>query len=146
MNFLKTGPSITLEEIKEVENKLNINFPREFIDHYLKYNGGVPENGKYLWPEGGKTKIRFSSIKYEGFVNNLEESYEDLVLTESYLPSGIVPFANDEGGNLFCISTRKEDYGVVYYCNNDHYNTSNKEECFTQLDKSFRHFIDSLSS
>ncbi|MDO6429025.1 SMI1/KNR4 family protein [Flavitalea sp. BT771] len=145
MVFLKASIPLTPSDIERAEKELDVFFPLEFVEHYLRYNGGLPEKDKFIWQDGGKTRINcFSSIKDAGFVS-LEETYRDLIILESYLPIGIIPFGTDDGGNSFCISARKEDHGFVYYCNDDHYNTENKEECLTLIDKSFKHFIDNLS-
>lgn len=82
-------------------------------------------------------------MRYKGF-GSLEETYIDLILREAYIPLGIVPFATDDGGNFFCISTRKDDFDYVYYCNNDHYNINNREECLTILTENFKDFINDL--
>jgi cell wall assembly regulator SMI1 len=145
MNFRQTSKPVDNSDLESVEHELGIIFPPEFREHYLAYNGGCPGNDIYIWPNGGRTSINiFASIKAEGFIN-LEKTYRDMVLLESYLPVGIVPFATDDGGNLFCISARQQDFGTVYYHNNDHYNITNKEEALTILDRSFKHFIDNLS-
>ncbi len=83
------------------------------------------------------------SIKHKGFVS-LESTYKDLAIIENYLPAGIVPFATDDGGNFFCISTRAKDYNYVYYCNDDHYEGNNEKEYLELLTKSFNEFLDRL--
>ena len=146
MNFLEASKPLNDSDIRQVENDLGLSFPIDFKKHYLKFNGGYPEKDTYKWKDGSITAINtFSSIKYEGF-NSLEETYRNLILSGEHLSTGIVPFANDDVGNLFCISTRKDDNGSVYYCNNDHYNTENKEECLTLLETSFSSFLENLSS
>lgn len=145
MRFIETSKPINESDIERVEREFNINFPAEFKEHYLQYNGGYPEKDIYVWSGGERTTINtFSSIKEKRFTN-LEEMYRDLVVLESYLPIGIIPFATDDGGNLFCISAREEDYGSVYYHNNDHYNIEMKGSALTLLDHSFKHFIDNLT-
>jgi len=146
MKFFETSTSLKSEDFEEIEQALNIDLPIEFKEHYLNYNGGYPENDIYTWANGGKTTINaFASLKYPSLGISLEDTYRDLVLLEKYLPIGIVPFATDDGGNFFCISVRDKDFGAIYYCNNDHYNIKNKEECLSAIDKSFKHFINNLS-
>lgn len=146
MVFLETSPALNQSEIEEAERKMSVIFPDEFKKHYLEYNGGYPEKDIYVWSDGGRTTINtFSSIKYDGF-QNLENSYRNLTVLEQYLPVGVIPFATDDGGNFFCISAREKDYGNIYYCNNDDYNTEDKEECLTKLGDSFRAFVDGLQS
>ena len=145
MKFIGTSEAIKKTDFGMIEQELNIVFPQEFKEHYLIYNGGYPENSFYRWPDGTTTHINsFSSLKHKGF-ESIEDSYNNLILMESYLPKQILLFATDDGGNFFCISCRKNDFGYIYYCNNDHYNTEKPEECLSLLDKSFKHFVDNLS-
>ncbi len=146
MNFLETCPALTRADISEIGKDLSIVFPDEFIAHYLKYNGGYPEGDTYSWKTGGTTTVNtFFSLKYDGFVN-LENTYKNLALLENYFPLGIVPFAVDDGGNFFCISARKIDFGRIYFLENEHYNIQNKElEYLTPVENSFKDFIDGLS-
>ncbi len=144
MIFLETSGLLTKADIEELEKELGFELPEMFKEHYISYNGGYPENDKYKSKDCRTTTINtFSSIKYEGF-SRLEEVYKNLIIDELYLPMGIIPFATDDGGNFFCISARKNDYGFIYYCNNDHYNIENKEECLTLIEKNFKAFIENL--
>jgi hypothetical protein len=144
MNFLETSQFLSAEELSKAADSLQLVFPKEFSELYLRFNGGYPEHDTFLWKTGEQTTINtFSSIKYKGF-DCLEETYRDLVMVEKYLPVGIIPFATDDGGNFFCISARLYDNGSVYYCNNDHYDLQNKESCLTHVDDSYLHFVENL--
>ena len=145
MNFLETSQKLNRSDIAEVEKELNVNFPHDFIVHYLNYNGGYPQSDTYQWTSGERTTINtFFSLKYDGF-DKIETVYENLVLVEKYLPIGIVPFATDDGGNLFCISVREKDFGNIYYFNNDHYNMRDKESALILLENTLENFIGKLS-
>ena len=144
MNFIETSKALDEADIFNVEKVLGFELPSEFKEHYLEYNGGYPESDRSNWKDGSTTTINtFASIKYDGF-SHLEKVYKNLAIEELYLPEKILPFATDDGGNLFCISAREKDYGCIYYCNNDHYNVNHKEECLTLVDKSFKGFIANL--
>jgi SMI1 / KNR4 family (SUKH-1) len=145
MNFLETSPQLSRADISEIEKDLSIVFPNDFVSHYLKYNGGYPEGDNYSWKTGGTTTVNtFCSLKYEGF-GNLENTYKNLALLENYFPLGIIAFAVDDGGNFFCISVRKKDFGKVYYLNNDHYEVGAEESALTFLENTFTDFLDGLS-
>ena len=145
MIFLETSQPLTRADISEVEKELGIAFPNDLVMHYLNYNGGYPEGDTYQWKSGEVTTINtFYSLKYDGF-GRIETTYKNLVLDENYLPIGIVPFATDDGGNFFCISTRGKDFGNVYYSNNDHYDIEDKESALSLLENNFTNFIDKLS-
>lgn len=49
MKILKTNGSTSLEEVNDVEKKLHINFPQDYIDFILKYNGATGTvNNSYI--------------------------------------------------------------------------------------------------
>lgn len=41
--FINTSIAITKNDINEIEKKLNIVLPKQLAQHYMKYNGEVPE-------------------------------------------------------------------------------------------------------
>ncbi|WP_394772306.1 SMI1/KNR4 family protein, partial [Mucilaginibacter sp.] len=85
MKFLEVSKESTETELKEVENQLGISFTNDFKEHYMEYNGGCPVKRFFLWDDGAKTRINhFFSIKYKGF-SQLEDAYDDLLITEQIL-------------------------------------------------------------
>ncbi len=87
--------------------------PMDFKVHYLKYNGGYPpEEYQYVLGKNLVYTINsFIPIKYGRLP--IEKVIDD------YKSSGCIfypkiPFAYDNGGNLFCISVEKEYYGQIY--------------------------------
>ena len=144
MIFFQTSQSLTDEDLNKIENDFKFELPKEFKDHYLKYNGGYPEKDAFIWNTGERTTLNtFFSIKYPGFIS-LESTYQSLVLDEKILPGSIIPFATDDGGNFFCISAKETTYGSIYYYNHEHYNEQNKEEALTLINKSFNEFLNAL--
>lgn len=145
MTFLETSPAISDFDISAIESDLGVIFPNDFRAHYLSANGGYPEADIYKWSDGSLTTINtFFSIMYEGFTS-LEKTYKNLILSEKYLPIGIIPFCTDDGGNFFCISCRERDYGYVYYCNNDNYNMLNNEDSLIKIEENFASFLENIS-
>lgn len=143
--FSETSPAVNKADIAQIEESLGIVFPGDFILHYLQYNGGYPEADTYNCLNGETTTVNtFYSLKYEGF-GKIEDTYVNLVLSEKYLPTGIVIFATDDGGNFFCLSVRENDYGKVYYFNNDHFDKTNPETAMTLLENGFTDFIAHLT-
>lgn len=67
------------------------------------------------------------------------------MLIENHLPPGLVVFATDDGGNFFCVSVREQDYGKIYYFNNDHFDVTKPEAALTLLEDCFANFIAHLS-
>lgn len=144
MNFIATSKALTKSDIFDAEKEMGILFPKDFIAHYLQFNGGCAENDKYVWKDGGETRVNsFFPLKYDD-LGKIETIYRDLFILENYLPEGIVPFATDDGGNFFCISARMQDYGNVYYFNNDHYDVENEHSAMEYLENTFSDFIENL--
>ncbi len=40
VEFINTEPDLTIEQIERLEQNLNLDFPIEYKNHLLKYNGG----------------------------------------------------------------------------------------------------------
>ncbi|UZT97377.1 SMI1/KNR4 family protein [Chryseobacterium fluminis] len=101
MEFEQTEKQLTELEISEFEKTNGINLPEDFIQHYLNYNGGYPP---YEYVKGVRnifTINGFNSLKYGSLP--IEQIIAD------YRKSGIIfekkiPFAYDNGGNVFVIS------------------------------------------
>jgi len=144
MEFLEVSKELTETDLKEVENQLDISFTNDFKEHYIQNNGGYPVKRFFLWADGAKTRINhFFSIKYKGF-SQLEVAYDDLFITEQILPMGFLPFASDDGGDFFCISTLSESYNEVFFCDMHHYDDEAIENYVTAISKSFKDFVENL--
>lgn len=144
MEFLELSTKLTSEELKDMEDQIGVSFTQDFRNHYKKYNGGYPAKCNYLWPNGDKTRINhFFSIKHKGFTQ-LEQVYMDLFVFEEILPIGFVPFAADDGGDFFCISTLADTYNQVFFCDMHHYDAENVEDYFTPISDSFNDFVENL--
>lgn len=117
--FVKCEKKITRAEINEVEKKLNYKFVEEFIEHYLKFNGGIPSNS--WWCSDDEFEpieiSRFKSMKYSelsgGDDSSLIECCYWNMIKKSVIPENIIPFGIDWGGNLFCIN--KNNDSIVFY-------------------------------
>jgi len=154
LSLTKCEKSITVEDIKEVEQELGIQFPDSFKDLYLQYNGGEPSASIVDDPDGkrGTFEVRdFRPIKYSKiFKNNPVFTISGQTLSEQNkeeLPLDFVIFAMDWRANLFCIS--KMD-GKIYFYSRETYFDDNltKEQNFTSktlwLADSFSEFLSRL--
>ena len=112
--FYHSEKPITIEDIQEVEQKYNVRFPKPLKKLLLQYNGGTLDLGM-VYIHGKPEKYAFgslSSIKYGP--NKIEDTIEYLQIIEQHIPREEIPFADDQGGNIYTISTRPEDYGKIY--------------------------------
>lgn len=108
INFLYPEHSLTNVDVENFEKKFEVQLPNNLKTLLLKFNGGVLD--------GEIENYAFSilrPIKYG--INTLEVAIDDLQITEQHIPREEIPFADDQGGNVFTISTREEDYGKIYF-------------------------------
>jgi hypothetical protein len=95
------------------ENEWGFRLPDEYRRFLLKYNGGRPEPFSFKF-KGRDTGSRIAFLFGIG-----GEDYRDLLWTldifRGRLPSRFFPIANDDGGNLICISMSGEDSGKIFF-------------------------------
>lgn len=141
--FEKTEKVISEKEFIEFEESLGgLRFPNEFKEHYLSFNGGYPpEEYQYvIATECVHTINSFIPIKYGTLpIENLLKDFKK---------SGImlypkVPFAIDNGDNLFCISLDKRNYGNIFYLENQ---SLGKPNSFHFVSRSLGNFIKMFST
>ena len=102
--FIDCSTQLTINDLNDVEITLGFNLPQQLKDHYLQFDGGIPVKPCYYAHDIDiETEIaEFSPIKYTNSSRLLEERYLDFINRDA-LPKKYPPFANDWGGNLFCI-------------------------------------------
>ncbi|WP_338553176.1 SMI1/KNR4 family protein [Paenibacillus sp. KS-LC4] len=103
---------ITLEEINEFQQKLNLRLPEQYKNFLLESNGGDPSPSMF----------KISDEQGEGVLNifygigdmysNLEE-YIDIY--EGRLPLGFIPIGNDPSGNVICLGLNEKYYSNIYF-------------------------------
>lgn len=118
--FSECEARLTEEDLVEVERTFNVMIHAELRRHYLFCNGGTPE--KTCWTESGweptclvfflSIRPRFSTDASFAGGNSLQDTLTDL-LDGPHIPPGLVPFAQDWGGNYFCIDG--ETGGIYFY-------------------------------
>lgn len=113
---------IIREDVKNVEQELNINFPLDYIECVMKNNGAhvSPE----VFEVEGKRKVFGTLLSYDmDDDENIIEVFDDYKDT---LPAELVPFAFDPAGNLICFDYKndKNNPVVVFW---EHENAGEKE-------------------
>ncbi len=74
--FLQTETPLNLFQIEEIEEFVGLNFPREYKEHLLKYNGGRCEPNIFSFNANGKITescIDWFLAIYEGEYGNLKK-------------------------------------------------------------------------
>jgi len=114
--FSGTSKVLLMEDIIEIESKLNVKLPKQLVNHYLKYNGGIPEKS-FFYSEEADIEISVSTflpIKYDNGLNpTLERNYL-FFKDNGIIPQEYVPFALDWGGNLCCINLSSGQIVVIW--------------------------------
>ncbi|HDR2520356.1 TPA: SMI1/KNR4 family protein, partial [Enterobacter ludwigii] len=109
-NFKKCEKKIGRADIYKTESKLSITLPDDFVSHYLQFNGGIPEKS---WWDGGEGFEPVEVAGFKPFVYNTQTNDDPRslidgcyisMLDREVIPRNLLPFANDWGGNFFCLN------------------------------------------
>lgn len=150
--FSQTESQLSPSQIEEVEKLVGLNFPKEYKEHLLQYNGGQCEPNVFRFNENGNwsdSSVDWFLAICDGEYDNLKTYIQDYKLDEKRMPSNILPIAHDPGGNLICISCGTEDIGVVYFWDHESevdYSIADDKDYSNLylIGKSFNQFINGL--
>lgn len=128
--FKGTERNISMADIEALEQECNFTLPADYKAHLLKNNGGWPTYTAFLQPdpdEPGKFISRevseFAALKHGE--NTLEDN---LMMLGGDIHDHLVAFADEGGGDLFCLSVGPEDHGSVYYVSHEAYEPPKRKE------------------
>lgn len=133
--------AIKLDELEQFEKDIGARLPEDYRSFLVLHNGGTPEKYLVCWPGSHEpAEVWNDSL---GLHNGPTYSRLDSVTEglKEYLPKGIIPFASDPGGNLFCIGISGDYSGKIYLW--DHERAQEKESC-SFLAGSFTEFVAGL--
>lgn len=105
---------IRLDEVRKVEEEIGVRFPADYVKCVLENDGGHPQPNEVKLPSGHEVVFGVLLSFAEDEVDSLIESYRIL---EERLPTGVVPFADDPGGNCFCFdfSQDRDNPSIVFW-------------------------------
>ncbi|MFJ1408518.1 SMI1/KNR4 family protein [Capnocytophaga canimorsus] len=111
MEFSQTEQKLTLADMDDFERKIGLKLPQDFKEHYLKFNGGYPsfeyvKGLRNIFTINGFDSIKYGVLPIEKLIDDFRESGVDF--------NNKIPFANDNGDNIFLISLDDSDYGKIY--------------------------------
>lgn len=141
--FIKTSNAITKNDINEIEKKLNIVLPKQLAQHYMKYNGGVPEK-KFLYSRISDIETAVHTFLPMKYKNEVGYTLEDMYLnftSKNIIPRKYLPFACDAGSNLFCINLENEKIVIIWLDMGEV-----DESMIPVLSNNFDEFINSLEA
>ena len=127
---------ITKEEMLKLTETYSIHFPDEYV-LYLTSSEETPK-GKQVHIQEGQWS---TDAVIHGFYSTAKELTEAIdLLEEDWWPNGYIAFAYDEGGNYFCISTKRENFGNIFYFLTDSIE-SDPEDALIRVCDSFSAFL-----
>lgn len=117
--FIGTAQPLTEADIAEAERTMGQPLPPDLRRHFLLYNGGVPERRYFVTTRGIQLGVSMFLTMCYGDPRSptLEQIFTSLVHEKQLMPPHLLPFAENAGGDFFCLDRR--DQGVVYYTMDD---------------------------
>jgi hypothetical protein len=143
--FSNTESAIGSLDLDNLERLIRKKLPASFRDHYLKYNGGIPER-TYWFSETDAEPIEVSVFKpISSAQSSLQSTYQSM-LSKQVIPARLLPFANDWGGNYFCLDL---DSGAISYFTVDNFYDElsaegNQQKSETVICPDFSSFVQGL--
>lgn len=135
------------------EAALEKKLPIPFRQHYLKYNGGIPEDNLFPGNEAWEPleAAGFYPIKKNRNAANSQNSllvdHYHFMRSKEVIPENLLPFAHDPGGNFFCLDLA--DGSVNFYATDgfdpDLSAAENFDKARRRLAGSFDSFMDQLT-
>lgn len=151
-NIINCEKNIGRADITKTEEKLSITLPDDFVSHYLQFNGGISEKS---WWDGDEDfepteMAAFKPFAYNSQTNNAPESLIDgcyiSMVDREVIPKDLLPFANDWGGNFFCLDL--DNYSIVYFATDSFDEDLTMQENHRKLQRyltnSFANFVNGL--
>ncbi|KAF6686149.1 SMI1/KNR4 family protein [Pseudomonas sp. EKM23D] len=143
--FSDCETAITPADLDELESVIGKKLPTAFRNHYLTYNGGMPER-PYWESEDFFDPIEVASFRPIAYGEPTLLSTYQLMLKKKVIPSHLLPFADDLGGNFFCLNL---DSGGISYFTTDTFDSElSPEENHAESEKpvcsNFLRFVQGL--
>lgn len=141
-NIYNAHEKINLKNIEDFEVKHHIEFPIQYRDFLLEYNGGnVKPNVFKISDEEGETAVNTL------YGLDISESYDDLSNVfdslHGEIPDEFISIGDDSGGNQICLGISGEYSGKVYMFIHDIESTEEMSNMFF-ISNTFDSFLDGL--
>lgn len=133
------------EDLDRIEQKFHVKIPADVREHCLAYNGGYPEKPIFTDENGNEYSVDLFIPVRDGKKRPMEKTLELLRADDGVIPEWLIPFAEEDGGNLFCFSVRESDLGAIYYYDHEFEYGEDPEEHITWLAESITAFINALT-
>ena len=135
-NFIKNKVEerqITLDDIKNVEEKFKIQFPKKLVEFLLEYNGAeiflceIVKND-VAYEVAALIPVKYGKLPVEKI---MEWNKMDGIIREA-----LIPLARDRGGNIYYIDSISGE--ILLHFSDDYYNPK-------QISTDFQSFLKKIS-
>jgi len=148
VKFSKSGKKIKESEILDFEKKIGLELPLEYKNFLLKHNGGKCEPCDFTFieddEESSSSVRRFYAIGGIDDYYDLQESIDNYINDEKRLADNYIPIAEDDFGNLMCISCNDSNKGQIYFWNHEGEDESSESNLYF-IASSFDEFVENLT-
>ena len=138
--------ALTEDDLKLFEKNFDVIIPQSIKNHYLKYNGGYPENTVFYSADDDREYVINYFFSIGGYGGKKIEKTLTLLRDENVFPNWLIPFADDIGGDIFAYSLRNGEEGSIYYYSHEFDYGENPEEHVTKLADNIEAFLEVLLS
>lgn len=130
-------------DIRKIEAFCKVTLPVSYVDVMKLHDGGYINNDTFYYYNNNNNKcIGNIGVMYK-ILNGYESLLGDLIDPPEFFPKGLIPFADDGGGNLTCFDYRNctENPPIVFWVCGDpegedtHFVAKNFEEFVNMLYK-----------
>jgi hypothetical protein len=147
INMIEPGAVITKEEIENFEKRFGQRLPEDYVKFLLLSNGGYSDEYRMDY-EDAQYKDKQTAVIYHWFalggsrksptrILGIEEAMRNM---RDRLPTGLLPIASDDGGDVIVLSVRDADRGAVLFFSSE----APLDKSLSKLSTSFTAFLDKL--
>ena len=142
--FTDLETSVTPKELKEILAPFDFIIPAELQKHILTLNGGEPERCLCIVNDRIFVVQNFLPVKYSSSsAVRFEDVLSQLKGRQPIIPSHLIPFAIDPGGDFFCISNSEKDFGEIFFYRGEYSDDPRRAVSF--LAPSLEQFVENLA-
>lgn len=131
---------LTNQEISQVEDQLNIKFPKDYLEVVINNDGGYPSPNDFILNHSLETFNNLISFKTTDSSNIIEtiEAVSDRLI------EGVIPFGEDPGGNLICFDYRNNTMPTVVFWDHEIAGGGSLDKAISFVCENFTEFMDML--
>lgn len=96
----------TDEDITAIENTVGHRFPDDYREFAKHYSGGSPNERDFEFPDDVAGTFYASASEFFSLRLNDDGNLLSQMEQTEFLPSDLIPFARDGGGNYICLDLR----------------------------------------